>query len=111
MAIGVERVVLVLRGLTEKRAGDAAVLQESAGLHLLQLGDIRRLGIAEAAFTGEVHDLPADHAADASGARQCACQQQAHRRILVHLVAGDDVERDGERPSPARIAVASSNFL
>ena len=74
------------------------IAQQRAGLHLLQPRDVDRLAVAEAAFAGEVEHLAADHAADARRARQRARQQQAHGRVLVDLVAGDDVE--GERQQP-----------
>ena len=79
-AVIVERLIFLLRGLAEDRAGDAAVAQQRAGLHLLQPRDVDRLAVAEAAFAGEIEHLAADHAADAGGARQRAGQQQAHSR-------------------------------
>ena len=68
------------------------IAQQRAGLHLLQPRDVDRLAVAEAAFAGKIQHLAADHAADARRARQRAGQQQPHGRILVNLVAGDDVE-------------------
>ena len=99
-AVIVERLVFVLRGLAEDRAGDAAEAQQRAGLHLLQPRHVDRLAVAEAAFAGEIEHLAAGHAADAGGARQRARQQQAHVGVLVDLVAGDDVE--GERQQRRR---------
>src|SRR6202034_1505562 len=63
-AIIVERLMLLGRGLSEDRAGDAAIAQQRAGLHLLQARDIDRLAVAEPALAGEVEHLAADHAAD-----------------------------------------------
>ena len=74
------------------------IAQQRAGLHLLQAGDVDRLAVAEPALAGEIEHLAADHAADSRCARQRARQQQAHGRVLVDLVAGDDVE--GERQQP-----------
>ena len=96
-AVIVERLIFLLRGLAEDGAGDAAEAQQRAGLHLLQPRDVDRLAVAEPAFAGEVEHLAADHAADAGGARQRPRQQQAHRGVLVDLVAGDDVERQRQQ--------------
>ena len=91
-AVIVERLVFLLRGLAEDRAGDAAEAEQRAGLHLLHAGDVDRLAVAETAFAGEVEDLAAGHAADAGGAGQRAGQQQTHLSVLVDRIAGDDVE-------------------
>src|SRR3569623_3137943 len=70
VAVSIECRVLFLGGLTEQRARDAAIFQKRAGLHLLELGDIRRFLVAEAAFACEIHDLATGHAADPGRARQ-----------------------------------------
>src|ERR1700730_17087414 len=95
MAVIVERLMLCRRGLPEDRAGDAAIAEQRAGLHLLQAGDVDRLTVAEPALAGEIEYLAADHAADSRGPRQRPRQQQAYGGISMDFVAGDDVE--GER--------------
>jgi len=69
-AIVVERLILFLRGLAEDRAGDAAIAQQRAGLHLLQPRDVDRLAITEPALARKVEHLAAGHAADPCGPRQ-----------------------------------------
>ena len=64
-AVIVERLIFLLRGLAEDGAGDAAIAQQRAGLHLLQPRHVDRLAVAEPPLPGEVEDLAADHAADA----------------------------------------------
>ena len=77
-AVSVERLIIFLRGLAEQRAGDAAVAEQRARLHLLHTRHVDRLAVAEAAFAGEIEKLPADHAANAGSARQRTRQQQAN---------------------------------
>jgi hypothetical protein len=91
-AVVVERLVLLRRGLAEDGAGNAAIAQQCAGLHLLQPRDVDRFAVAEASFAGEVEHLAADHAAQSRGARQRTRQQQPDIGIAVNFVAGDDVE-------------------
>src|SRR5258707_1713894 len=63
-AIIVERLILFLRGLAEDRAGNAAIVQQLAGLHLLQPRDVDRLAVTEPALAGKVEHLATRHAAD-----------------------------------------------
>src|SRR6266446_6270049 len=85
-AIVVERLILLLRGLAEDRAGNAGIAQPR---------DVDRLAVAEPALAGKVEHLAARHAADPRGPRERAGQCEAHAGVAVNLVAGDDVE--GER--------------
>src|SRR6202011_1878295 len=91
-AVVVERLIFLWRGLAEDRAGNAAVAQQRAGLHLLQPRDIDRFAVAEAALAGEVEHLAPHHAANSRRARQRAGQQKADGWVLMDLVARDDVE-------------------
>src|SRR5437879_5552522 len=49
-AVIVERLIFLLRGLAEDRAGDAAIAQQRAGLHLLHPRDVDRLAVAKPAL-------------------------------------------------------------
>ena len=69
-AVIVERLVFLLRGLAEDRAGNAAKAQQRAGLHLLQPRHVDRLAVAEPPLAGEVQHLAADHSANSRCARQ-----------------------------------------
>src|SRR6202011_4844065 len=63
-AVVVERLIFLWRGLAEDRAGNAAIAQQRAGLHLLQPRDIDRLAVAEPALAGGGGHLAAGHAAN-----------------------------------------------
>ena len=81
-----------------------------AGLQALQARDVADVG--HVALGGDVHHLPADHAVAAGGVREARDEIAAHVRIGMGVVVlASSAKAWVNSASPARMAVASSNFL
>ncbi len=68
-------------------------------------------GAGEAAFGGEIQDLPAGHAAEPRGAGKSPDQSDAYRRIRMGVLARQVIEGQSQQAVAGQDAVASSNAL
>src|SRR5262252_1991900 len=97
----IERRPLAPISAAEDRPGDAGITQQRAGLHRLQLLDIRqielRLGRRKPTFRREIEHLASRHAAEPCGARKPEHQGASDRRVRMGLGPGQNIERKSQK--------------
>src|SRR5216684_2256106 len=95
-AEAVERQSLMFVGPAESRSGDAAIAQQRARLHRLQLFDVRQVHLRrrrrKPAFCREIEHLASGHAAEPGRACKPEHERDADRGVRVGLRPCQDVE-------------------